>query len=75
MSNWPHRLALRHFKRHMVMLKTLNLTTKVILNYILVLDLDCLLIISLKTAYLSRPKGKIKIKSTDCFLNGGSLGI
>ena len=40
---------------------------KVILNHILILDLDYL-IISLKTAYLSSPKGKIKIRSTDCFL-------
>ena len=48
---------------------------KVILNYTLILDPDYLLIISLKTAYFSSPKGKITIRSTDCSLKRGSLGV
>ena len=40
-----------------------NAKDKVNLNYILILDPDYLFIISLKTAYLSWPKGKIKIRS------------
>ena len=48
----------------MVMLKALYLTTKCIL----ILDIDYLLTISLKTAYLSGPaKGNVKIRSTHCF--------
>ena len=44
---------------------------KVNLNYILILDPGYLLIISLKTAYLSLPKSQIKIRS---ILKRGSLG-
>ena len=48
--------GLRHLKRHMVIQDAMFNCNKVILNYIPILRLDYLLIISIKTAYLSWSK-------------------